>query len=939
MAPLLSMLFSGCTDELKLNTSNERIRFVPKVDSGWGAMSRSGNKLPKCEKYTVEQVGENPANPSEPLYLHTKVEEGFVTSDPKVVTESELRSRATHMVTGPDNFYNEFRASASVFNSYWNEKGDNPNYFSDQPVVRNTNGSFDLTSKIFWPGQKDMKLRFTAYAPYKAGVTYGVPAEFSAVAYVTPSYWDVNLDNQTDLLIAASPEEGVLCTDRPEVSLNFRHALAAIRLEVGKGMDGALIKSIWFNDIWFNGVINMVTGEMDIPWGAGALRVNVNKQITDANLTDLFDGRVLLLPPNPPSMECYVTLNIDMVVNGVEKTETIPFYDRRWEGGKTYTYRISNKNYVEVMDVAYEGLLFSNGDEIDVHTIYSGGSDVVSLISRIDGVTPEPLPWKALFKPDGATAWSETPPSWLSLGANTGLGSVTGEEVKATTTAIVPKEVNLDQSLTKRSHGSPADPYNLTTPKTDEALGTTANCYIANGYGTYMLPLVYGNAWDADKGINELAYKGPSGTTHDDPAVLSGFVDHLGKDISTAFIKAQGQSYGFTVARAALLWEDSPGLITNVAYKPDLYPYPGNPSQKIGGITFDIPAATVRQGNAVIALYDTMNRVVWSWHIWVTPLGAQYTVPYISAQKKRFDIDAVNLGWVSFEPIKDYVKRTCRVKFQSETGNTSVEIIVAQQPHAVLCPGDAMVYQWGRKDPFRGCDRTGAEVALTVQRYKEGLTAETRSPRRDLIAWRTQHPEIFHRIAFGALTESDRASFDALVTLTEDTYVNMWDSKNTGQTSHAEGTSIKTVYDPCPPGFKVAPPDAFTGFIPAGGDAFDPSTWNGFWDASQKAFSAQSNATHLLQTLYPTLGYRDYDNLAATYYRGQHAYIWTSGAWNHSGAIYFWIKMEAPTYPGAQAMLFYNRFIHGNGYNVRAVREDPPPAASDPTAPAGPGAY
>lgn len=934
VAALSLLAITGCTDNIDVASPSNVIRFRPKVvDGGWSAMSRSGNAAAPYESYTVDSIGTNPFRPGKPLYLHTKVEEGFVTSDPKVVPDSQLKSRGGNMVTGPDNFYDTFYASAYLFNYFWNENGTVPNYFENKPVQRGADGTYNLNDKIFWPGQQDQFLRFTAYAPKIDNYIYHFEGkdkpDYPAVAYIMRTPWEVDLDNQLDLLFANSDEDGYDCTTQPEVTLNFKHALAAVRFEVGGGMDGVTVHRVIMRDIWVNGVLNSVTGEIEAAWSGATVGVTVNKQISDNHLTDLFDGRVLLMPPTPSAellqsmgLDHWHTLWLDVTVNGVRDEIEIPGFKKQlWEGGKTYTYRITNSNYVEVMDVIY-GTQQASAGEVDVHTLHSGGSDQFQLVSKIDGVTPKPLAWKAYFQPEGTTGWSATPPTWLSLSMYNGPGSGPGTtEIRATTTPIVPVEVDLDASVRKSQNGSAAGRYDLTTRSvSNDVLGTTANCYVANRWGYYKFPLVYGNGWDKDKGVNVAAYHGPENTPKDELNVLSTFVDHLGYDIGSPFIVAHSTAK-FTISHAALLWEDSPGLIANVHYDPTLYTSPSDPTKKIGGITFDIPYATAKQGNAVIALYDTAGRIVWSWHIWVTPMGAQYTVPYVSQAGYVYNIDAVNLGWVSFNPIKDYRARKCRVRFESETGNSQVEIMVAQQPHAILCPGDAMFYQWGRKDPFRGIDRSGAEVALTVERYKKE-ESEVASPKRPILAWRTQNPNVFHRMGLRTLTETERSVYKTLKGLTENCFVNLWDSQNKEQNTMSKYSSTKSIYDPCPPGFKVAPPDALTGVFKQGvaPDGNNPDTWYGMWDEGQKAWSAYSTKEHLVQSLFPTSGYRDFDNLAATYYRGEDSYIWTSGVQDHSGAIYFWIGHR----PTQKFIYVYNYFLMGNGYNVRAVRDEAP---------------
>ena len=58
-----------------------------------------------------------------------------------------------------------------------------------------------------------------------------------------------------------------------------------------------------------------------------------------------------------------------------------------------------------------------------------------------------------------------------------------------------------------------------------------------------------------------------------------------------------------------LLWEDATNLISNIFLT-------GNGEY----INFEINKENIRQGNAVIAICNDEGTVMWSWHIWITPI-------------------------------------------------------------------------------------------------------------------------------------------------------------------------------------------------------------------------------------------------------------------------------------------------------------------------------
>lgn len=914
---------AGCTDELFPAESTEQIRFVPQVSDSWSFMPQGRQNKPRrlYESYSVEAIPNTQEVFGKQLYMHEQVQEGFVTADPKITPDSELRSRAAHMVTGSDNFHSEIGVAAYLYDTdCWDEITGQANYFRNEKVVQSEDGSYNLQSKFFWPNQDGKKIRFAAYAPFKKERQPDDDWIMDAVMddNVTPfpgvsSIINFDLTKQVDLLVAISDEYD--CTNPQPVHLNFRHALAAIRFETGGGLKGATIKRIAFDPIWYNGIINIETGTMDKLWGAGTFSLDLNKEITHDGITDILDGQVMLFPPYTSTTWTY--LRIDFEVGGTNRHVDLPFFAKTWEAGKTYTYRLTNSKYSELMAVEYGDQNSATG-EVHIHAPYNGGSPTFRLNSTIGGVTPQPLAWKAYFQPEGSTTWSETAPDWLSLSMTNGSGDIgEGTQITANFKPEPYVEVDLDASLLKSCNGTTSQRYNLATKRTDNKIITTANCYVANRWGYYMLPCVYGNAI-TDGGTNTAAYTAPysgaGNAPHDEGDVLYKFVDHLGRDITAPLI--DGHAYGrFAIKEAKLLWEDVDGLVTNVEYKSNLYQWG---AVHTGGIVFDIPQSKAKQGNAVIALYDTNGNIIWSWHIWVTPLGAQYTIPIQTAYNQQLDIDAVNLGWVSFNPIRDYLARTCKVRFVSLTEDTSVEVTFGQEPHAVLAPGDGLFYQWGRKDPFRGVNRSGVTVLPAYD--WPNLNIDQKSLKRDLLAWRTKHPATFHQMSRKkGLTEAERADLDILVNITDDMFMNLWNSSNAGTNNGDHILTIKTIYDPCPPGFKVAPPCTFTGMTATGwGIENDMSKWSGTWDYEQKGFMATSTADHLLTVLFPTCGYMDYDDFSTRLYnRGTHSFIWTAGSFNHSSAKYFWFYNT----PEKNHINPFDHYLIGDGFSVRGVKE------------------
>ena len=164
-----------------------------------------------------------------------------------------------------------------------------------------------------------------------------------------------------------------------------------------------------------------------------------------------------------------------------------------------------------------------------------------------------------------------------------------------------------------------------------------------------------------------------------------------------------------------------------------------------GIVYFKIPRE-YREGNALIVAKDQNNIIVWSWHIWVTTYNPDSS--YILFKESNEILMDRNLGALSSDP-----------------GNP-------------LCFG--LLYEWGRKDPFLS---TSGLVSLSrALAYPSDLFIFTRAnASTGTIDYSISHPTEY---LFGVSPYSiDPWLFDNNETL--------WDTN-------------KTIYDPCPSGWKVA---------------------------------------------------------------------------------------------------------------------------------------
>ena len=194
------------------------------------------------------------------------------------------------------------------------------------------------------------------------------------------------------------------------------------------------------------------------------------------------------------------------------------------------------------------------------------------------------------------------------------------------------------------------------------------------------------------------------------------------------------------VASASILWETF-GTSTT----PECFDLIKAVDYENGYIAFQT-AYAFKEGNAVIAAKDANGTILWSWHIWLTdqPLGQVY---YNNAGTM---MDR-NLGATS------------------------------------ATPGDVgalgLLYQWGRKDPFLGSSSiSSGNIAESTISWPYAVSSDSNN---GTIAYATANPTTF--------IKSNSSNGDWYYTGSSSTDNTRW---TTSETS-------KSIYDPCPAGWRV----------------------------------------------------------------------------------------------------------------------------------------
>lgn len=507
---------------------------------------------------------------------------------------------------------------------------------------------------------------------------------------------------------------------------------------------------------------------------------------------------------------------------------------------------------------------------------YAGGSQNyrVESYGTSSGGSTTPIAWIAEFSTDGGSTWSSAAPAWLTTFTTNGTGG-TGTNYTATVAAfpgvtLPNQEDELLKSATPK--GSPSSPYDLSTKGGTTSMNT-ANCYIVNGPGYYKLPLVYGNAIK-NGADNENAYISNLGGTYS----LSRFLRHDDLPITGPYIYDQASPVG-----AKFVWMDQPNLVVNL----DLTD--GGQS-----LYFQVLQEHIVQGNAIVAVHSADGTILWSWHIWFTPLVDSQnpaTIAVTSYQGYTYDFMQYNIGWYT-ERTTQYgeVPRSVEVRI-SQTGITtpqSTTFTITQNSHQETLPATGLLWQWGRKDPMPTTTETnissGEDFTTIVGPVSIGQAI--------------QNPYVRYRGSVDGSIDIDSWCANS--------YRNLWNS-NSSSTSVNDDEVIKTVYDPSPVGFKMPSSGAFTGFTTTGESTSDVSEFNtvGAWNSGWN-FKANGNAT----IYFPI-----------TYLRPE---ISASLRWNNDGHYY---SAGVSNYTGRGLHLTESRIDNTTSYRkantlaVRSVKE------------------
>ena len=764
------------------------------------------------------------------LYLHTTVTDGIEGGR---LGKDEPLTRATPV--SDMSTYGSFSVFAAFYQGAWSPVSQNLNFMYNVPV--SLSGSvWSPQPDYYWPGS-GYNVRFYAYAP--------IDAEFAPKqhAFANDFYiqYEVPTDvsKQKDLLIAKSAEYAG--NHGSIVPLEFKHVFTAVRFVVGDDMKAGTVNKVRLRNITSGGVYYPETGYVGILVGQGIVKdfeQELNK-VTDGTpgtaITEPF--QTFMLPPQGFTDDNSV-IEIVFTDDEGEHTLSASLKDQMWNSGTTVTYKISTSsiNWDYHLDV-------TGPSEYS----YAGGTDVYKVTSyrRHHKGTEEAIPWTTEFSTDNGLSWSADKPDWLTDFTTSSQGSTASQSFNATVGAQAGTDTSPHTAAlrTAAPKGSAGQPYNLSNSTGGVQVENTANCYVVGAPGYYSFPLVYGNAIK-NGATNTSAYT----TANSGSNILSTFINHTGNGITDPYI---ANNAGCVPAKAELVWQDALSLVSDIKYNSDI---------NGGNISFKVDKSSIRQGNAVIAVKDAKDQILWSWHIWVTDEDIDKTIEVTNHQGKQYRFMPIFLGWCDVYT-KTYAERSCKVKFTA--GGKSQEITIKQTSISITTSNHPY-YQWGRKDPFLPSNGL-ADANKTW--YDKAGNASTDNPATENLS--TGATCIKNYILKPNVMQSSHNG-DGL-------YQNLWSADNNVYTAN-DNLVVKTIYDPSPVGFKLPASNAFTGFTVTGEHVTSPYHVNGIWDSSLKGWNFYTDSSRNKTIFFPASGLRDYNGWVE--YVDNYGYGWSAGPYS-----------------------------------------------------------
>lgn len=231
-----------------------------------------------------------------------------------------------------------------------------------------------------------------------------------------------------------------------------------------------------------------------------------------------------------------------------------------------------------------------------------------------------------------------------------------------------------------------------------------------------------------------------------------------------------------------------------------------------------VKVPNTKGGNAVIAAYNKSDVIVWSWHLWITnyvPQGITSSITYEEAQKQTREGTVHQYPNAAFKAGGNYYNK---VSMDRNLGADAGSFPDKKASQIEVFKRLGYLYYWGRKDPFFGLvDGTTNEIDVIY----------------DGDGYSTSVSKIPYNNSFMVNGNMMQYTIQNPLTVLVGKDVYSW--YNNDETSSAYQylyADSKTLYDPCPAGWKIPNNSIYNGL----------NTSNAYWYGTNGTF-VQSNSS------------------------------------------------------------------------------------------------
>lgn len=314
------------------------------------------------------------------------------------------------------------------------------------------------------------------------------------------------------------------------------------------------------------------------------------------------------------------------------------------------------------------------------------------------------------------------------------------------------------------------------------------------------------------------------------------------------------------VMDAVVVWQTSQGLIDWVIW-----------DASTGLVKFKTGTS---KGNALIAVRDASQNILWSWHIWRT---AGISLQNLSTTAIEVSTNVEGYSWYTETGKKN---RTIKI-MDRNLGALSTDV-------AGNIGAGSLFYQFGRKDPFPGAKDwsnteptlyNGSNTSYSVAKA-EGNQATMGISAQTSIGYTIKNPGTFvgfsgssgYNWIYNAPLNSDNWKVSNCLWGDNNLSNNVVDPYPWGTVNE---TGKKTIYDPCPAGWRVAPSDTWTGVKKTSATAWNEKDDYAYFSSSSNGYTFYFNNDTSKSTFCPLSGCR-YGSDGSLYYVNLTGYVWYS---------------------------------------------------------------